>query len=556
MTPDSPATSASPPVHSIDHRQLPGSSKLFCDYCHAFDRLEPFFAGSPLDPAVWQHAIDTRQSYPGPHAEISAVTVAQLTARGAPDEAVSSARSLARPDTVAVVTGQQAGLFGGPVYTLLKALTAVKLARRLSDDHGVTVVPVFWVHGEDHDIGEISTCSVLTADFTHLTLRVPYDPESGRPASETTLSESVSDVIAELRRTLPETEFTNDLVEQLSNAYRPGIGMVDAFATWMDSVLGRFGLVVFDASDQAAKSLVRSVLARELGSPRETAVLAAAAGDTLSSLGYHTQVSPSTETSALFYLAGRREPIRLTPESQLGHESFQIGTETVSADQLKARASDRPELFSPNVLLRPVVQDAMFPTVSYVAGPSELAYLAQLRDVYGRFDIPMPVVYPRASATILDTATIRFLGRYDVEFARLQPQDDAILNRLLAALLPEAVERTLAGAEQVVGEQLAAVAAEVSAVDPTLVGAVKTTQGRVERDVRNLRNKVVQAAKRRDDTLRRQFHRARSQAFPSGDPQERAVGGIYFLNQYGPHVVTRLLADLPLEVGHHWLLTV
>ena len=290
--------------------------------------------------------------------------------------------------------------------------------------------------------------------------------------------------------------------------------------------------------------------------PRETAVLAAAAGDTLSSLGYHTQVSPSTETSALFYLDGRREPIRLTPESQLGHESFQIGTETVSADQLKARASDRPELFSPNVLLRPVVQDAMFPTVSYVAGPSELAYLAQLRDVYGRFDIPMPVVYPRASATILDTATIRFLGRYDVEFARLQPQDDAILNRLLAALLPEAVERTLAGAEQVVGEQLAAVAAEVSAVDPTLVGAVKTTQGRVERDVRNLRNKVVQAAKRRDDTLRRQFHRARSQAFPSGDPQERAVGGIYFLNQYGPHVVTRLLADLPLEVGHHWLLTV
>ena len=556
MTPDSPATTAFPPVHSIDHRQLPGSSKLFCDYCYAFDRLEPFFVGSPLDPAVWQSAIDTRQSRPGPRVEISALTVAQLTSRGAPGEAVSSARSLAQSETVAVVTGQQAGLFGGPLHTILKALTAVKLARRLSDEHRVTVVPVFWVHGEDHDIAEISTCSVLTPDFTHHTVTVPHDPASGRPASETVLAESVSDVIAELRQTLPETEFTNDLIERLSDAYRPAAGMVDAFIKWMDDLLGRFGLVLFDGSDSRAKPLLRSVLARELGAPRETAVLAAAAGDTLSSLGYHAQVNPSTDAAALFYLDGRRQPIRLAPDSQPGHESFQIGTETVSADQLKARASDRPELFSPNVLLRPVVQDAMFPTVGYVAGPNELAYFAQLRGVYRHFDIPMPVIYPRASATILDTATIRFLGRYDVAFEMLQPQGDGILDRLLAALLPEAVERTLAEAEQAIAERLAAVAAAVSVVDPTLVGAVKTTHGRVERDVRNLRNKVIQAAKRRDETLRRQFYRARSQAFPNGAPQERAVGGVYFFNQYGPHLVTRLLANLPLEVGHHWLLTV
>ena len=556
MTPDPPETTTSPPVHSIDHRQLTGSSKLLCDYCHAFDRLEPFFAGSPLDPAMWQRAIRSRQTRPGPHAEISSVLVAQLRARGAPPKAVAAARSLESPGTVAIVTGQQAGLFGGPLFTLLKALTAIKLARRASDEHGVAVVPVFWVHAEDHDLDEISSCAVLTEDFTHHRVTVPHDPGSGLPASEMQLTDSITDVLADLRQALPETEFSDALFEQLSRAYRPAAGMVDAFSRWMDSLLGELGLVVFDASDPAAKPLVRSILAHELQAPRETSALAIRAGEDLVALGYHAQVTPSTDGTGLFYLDGRRQPIRLATGSTPGHDSFEVGTETVTADELRAQAADRPDLFSPNVLLRPIIQDAMFPTVGYVAGPSELAYLAQLRGVYGRFDIPMPVIYPRASATIVDAATLRFLGRYDVKFELLQPQDDAVLNRLLADLLPEAVEQALSQAEQTVGERLAAVASAVSAVDPTLVGAVETTRGRVERDVKNLRNKVIQAAKRRDATLRRQFHRARAQAFPGGEPQERSVGGIYFLNRYGPHLVTRLLEDLPLEVGHHWLLTV
>lgn len=556
MTPDPSETTTAPPVHSIDHRQLAGNSKLLCDYCHAFDRLEPFFAGSPLDPAVWQRAIRTRQTRPGPHAEISAVLVAQLTAREAPPEAVASARSLEDPRTVAVVTGHQAGLFGGPLFTLLKALTAIKLARRASVEHGVPVVPVFWVHAEDHDLDEISTCAILTDDFTHHRVTVHHDLESSLPASEMQLTDSITDVLADLRLALPETEFSDALFEQLSRAYRPATGMVNAFSRWMDSLLGELGLVVFDASDPNAKPIARSVLVHELKAPRETSALATRAGENLSTLGYHAQVTPSTDATALFYLDGRRQSIRLAPGSQPGNDSFQVGTETVTADRLRAQAADRPDLFSPNVLLRSVIQDAMFPTVSYVAGPNELAYLAQLRGVYGHFDIPMPVIYPRASVTIVDAATLRFLRRYDVKFELLQPQDDAVLNRLLAHLLPEAVERTLSQAKQAVGERLAAVAAAVSAVDPTLVGAVETTRGRVDRDVQNLRNKVIQAAKRRNATLRRQFHRTRAQAFPDGEPQERTVGGVYFLNRYGPHLVTRLLDDLPLEVGHHWLLTV
>ena len=233
-----------------------------------------------------------------------------------------------------------------------------------------------------------------------------------------------------------------------------------------------------------------------------------------------------------------------------------MGGAKQSAVELRRLAEHEPNAFSPNVLLRPVVQDALFPTVAYVSGPSELAYLGQLRQVYDHFDVPMPIIYPRATATIVDRSTLKFLARYPIGFEHLQAQDDSELNRLLASLLPTSVEEAIVGTEQAVASHLTAVANEISAVDPTLEGAVDTTRGKMERDIRTLRGKIVQAAKRRDETLRRQFQRARNQAFPGGDPQERSVSLLYFLNRYGDRVVDRLLADLPLELGQHYLLTV
>ena len=556
MTPEPPSPTATPSVHSIDYRQLPWAAHLICDYCHAYEHLDPFFVGSPSQPSVWDEAIRVRQSRPGAHTKIAEIAVAQLTSRGAPPAARASAEKLADPATVAILAGQQAGLFAGPLFTLLKALTTVKLARKISTEHHVTAVPVFWVHAEDHDLDEISSCGVMTPDFELRAVTVPHDSASGQPASAMRLPDSITDILAELREMLPETEFTDSVLDQLGHAYRPGAGMVEAFIGWMDTLLGPLGLVVFDGADPAAKPIVQTLFDRELETPGETSRLATAAGDNLTALGYHAQVTPGPDAVALFYLADGRQTIRFKPAGPSADPTFDIGTEVVPGDALRARLADTPDAFSPNVLLRPVVQDSMFPTVATVAGPSELAYLAQLRDVYDHFGIPMPIIYPRASATLVDHATLKFLDRHDVDFETLQSQDDGVLNRLLAALLPDAVERTIGETEQGILEHLKAVAAAVSAVDPTLVGAVETTQGRMDRDLKNLRNKIVQAAKRRDETLRRQFQRARSLTFPNGDPQERAVGVIYFLNRYGPHLVDRLLDELPLEVGQHGLLTV
>jgi uncharacterized protein YllA (UPF0747 family) len=176
--------------------------------------------------------------------------------------------------------------------------------------------------------------------------------------------------------------------------------------------------------------------------------------------------------------------------------------------------------------------------------------------VYERFATPMPLVHPRASATLIESATAKFLTRYDLPLESLQSQDDGVLNRLLARELPASVDRALEAAQSSIDHQMATLIAAVPAIDPTLEGAARSTLGRMQHDLQTLRGKIIQAAKRRDDTLRRQFTRARSLTFPGGHPQERSIAWISFFDRYGGALVERLLDEPPLDFGQHWLITI
>jgi bacillithiol biosynthesis cysteine-adding enzyme BshC len=325
--------------------------------------------------------------------------------------------------------------------------------------------------------------------------------------------------------------------------------MADAFARWLEHVLGDRGLVVYDASDPAAKPLAAQIFSREL-STGETARLAASAAADLTKRGYHAQVQLQADSLGLFHLDETRRPIR----RQDGQ--FIVGEERFPPAAFLKKAAEQPEGFSPNVLLRPVVQDAIFPTICYVAGPSELAYLGQLRGVYRHFGVPMPLMYPRASATLVDSSVFRFLTKYGVPLEALQAQDEAVLNELLRAQIPGEIEASFAHASGTIEAAVARVIAALPLLDPTLEGAARSTQGRMQHDLETLHGKMIQAAKRRNETLRRQFARARALAFPQGDPQERAIGFISFLNQYGPALVERLGDELPLDIGHHWVVAI
>jgi bacillithiol biosynthesis cysteine-adding enzyme BshC len=535
----------------VDLRRLPWMRRLALDYAFDYDPVSPFFTGDPRQRDAWVAAFARVRAHSRPHAAVAAVIAAQQERRGAPAPARASAARLADASTVAIVTGQQAGLFGGPLYTLLKAVTAIQLASHVSREHDAPIVPVFWIDAEDHDWDEISGCGVLDATQEWRDVRVPPPQGAGeRPVAGLTYTGEIEAAIQALEQALPATEFTSDLLASLRRDYVPGRSVPDAFGRWMERTLGPLGLVVFDASDPAAKSFAAPLFRAEIEHPGQTGRLAAETGALLASRGYHAQVQANESSVALFDIESGRKSIKVSGDG------FLIGDEPISAAALLERAASRPQSFSPNVLLRPLVQDTIFPTVCYVAGPNELAYHAQLRRVYESFSIPMPLVQPRASATILDSAGVRFLTRYNVAFEDLEAQDEHALNALLRAQLPPSVEKAVEDAEAAIAARLDAVIRAVPTIDPTLEGAARSTLGKIEHDMRALRGKIVQAAKRRDDTLRRQFVHVRTQAFPGGAPQERNVGFIVFLNKYGPALVERLLSELPLDSGTHWIVTV
>jgi bacillithiol biosynthesis cysteine-adding enzyme BshC len=535
----------------VDLRRFPWIRRLAADYAFDFHAVAPFFAGDPTDSSAWTRAIAATQGHLRQRREIAAVLAAQQDRRGAPERARGQAQQLADPKTVAVVTGQQAGLFGGPVFTLLKAITALKLAEQVARDHQVPAVAVFWIDAEDHDWDEVRSCTALDGTLMPHTVALPsragHEPV---PVASVQLDDSVTRALDELEQVLPETQFRADVMTMLRRAYQPGLGMAEAFGRWLESVLGERGLVLFDSSDPAAKPLVSGVFTRELAMPGETARRAAVAGSDLIARGYHSQVNAQNDTLALFHLGQRRQAIR----QQDGH--LIVGEERFATTTLQEAAAERPEGFSPNVLLRPIVQDTLFPTVCYVAGPNELAYLGQLRGVYEHFGVPMPLMYPRASATLVDSAAARFLTKYDVPLETLQAQDEAALNELLKTQIPESVDQAFGETSRAIETQMGQLVEVIPAIDPTLEATARSTLGRMQHDLQSLHAKMIQAAKRRDETLRRQFMRTRALTFPDGHAQERTIAFVSFLNQYGPSLVDRLHLELPLDLGRHWIITI
>jgi bacillithiol biosynthesis cysteine-adding enzyme BshC len=537
-------------VHrAIDLRQLPWTRPFSVAYARDFSSIAAFFAGNPAQPDAWRDALARVRRAPRNRAAVVSVLAGQLAARNSPVQARHGAEQLADPAAVAVVTGQQAGLFGGPLYTLLKAITAIQLAREVGAAHGVPAIPVFWVAGEDHDWLEVRGANFLDAEFGRREVVLPDLPGAGvKSVDDLVLDGSVEDAIQAFERALPATEFKSEVVARLRGPYRPGVSMARAFAGWLDSLLGAHGLVVFEGSDPRAKPLVADLFVGELSDPARSVSLVTSACADLRARGFEPQVVPPDDGTTLFYLdgAGRHAVKRKGGGLSIAGRERSIG-------DLAAEASAHPERFSPNVLLRSVVQDRLFPTICSVGGPAEIAYHAELGGIYHAHGVERPLVCPRASATLIDSAAAKFLDRPDVTFAGLQTQSEAFLNQLLATQIAPAIDRGLDEAARDVREQLDRIRGAVGSVDPTLVGAADTTRDRMLDSLKQLQAKIVQASKRKDDTLRRQFLRTQTLVFPGGHPQERDLCVAFFVSRHGPALVDRLIDGLPHDANSHYL---
>jgi bacillithiol synthase len=380
-------------------RVLPGLPKLFVDYVCDFERVGDLFAHDFHDPAAFDRAAEIAAARDLPREELADLLLAQNRSFGSGGPALANARLLADPDAVAVVTGQQPGLFGGPLYNLYKAATAIRLAGALAARTGRPHVPVFWIASDDHQVGEVDHVHVLDRDGGPVRISWARGPSRRvEPIAALCLDDGVVDAldrVAEISHGLPRRQ---DVLALLADCFCPGERLAHAFARLAARLFEPDGLVLVESSDPALRRLGMPRLAPELAYPSPATAAARLATERLATRGYPVQVPLRDDSLNLFF--GRRERFRI----RSGPDGFRVElrSSVVDVQALRARFDAEVEQFSPNVLLRPLYQDALFPTVAYVAGPSEIAYFAQLAPVYERFGIPMPVVYPRKSVTLID----------------------------------------------------------------------------------------------------------------------------------------------------------
>jgi len=506
-------------------------SRLFRDYVAGASSVRPFYEGARWDLEAVAAAAQATSSFDRPRAALAEALVRQQEGLGA-ERAAAQARRLGQPETAALVTGQQAVLFGGPLYVLYKAVAAVKVARLLAERSGRPVVPVFWVASDDHDFAEVRSVSVL--DEAGQIVNIRYAPEHepvGEPAARIVLDSTITGLVEELGRALPAGLNRDGLLGRLAGCYRPGATLSGAFARFLSSLLPE--LVVLDPSDPALKALMLPVMSRELQESSPTSRLADQRGRELLAAGYHQQVPVRPGFLNLFvYAEGQRRALAFD-DSRI--EVRGTGRRLHVEEALRLLQA-QPADWSPGVLLRPLAQDLMLPTAAYVGGPAEVAYHAQIAPSYAHFGIPRPAVMPRPSLTVVEPAQARALETEGLTLPDLQEDPQTILGRWVKESHPE-IEAAFTRVREAVEGEMAAVEAALGALDPTLRGAADSARGRILHQVEGLQEKAMRALKKRDQVRADRLRRTRDALLPGGSFQERGLGLVSVLARHGDAIV-------------------
>jgi bacillithiol biosynthesis cysteine-adding enzyme BshC len=521
----------------LDVRDIPGVSPLVRDYVHAFDRVAAFYARNPHLDAEYERLATRCDARDYRRGDLCAALSAQQAAWDAPPAVRHRLADLRDRRCLAVCTGQQTGLFGGPLFTLYKALTTVALAARVQAVLRRPVVPLFWMASEDHDVAEADHVHLTdrSGNLTELRHRTWGSPDGYMPAN-LRLGPAIRETLERLRNLLPTSEFSEALHETLAQAYTPDRTLSDAFARWMIRLLGETGLVLVDAADPALKRLVSGVFQREIDEAPRTSAAILEVSHALRAAGYPAQIEARPDGVNCFLLQdGRRGLVR-------GAMSFKLRDtgDELSPAALRRLAQESPERLSPNVALRPVVQDTLFPTLAYVAGPGELAYFGQLKPVYEMFDVPMPVIVPRATLSLLEPRVAQLLARFHLGLSDLTAEPEQLASRILRAQLPPDLGAMLAVARQGVDDIFRRVGDAVAAVDSTLRATAGQTSGHIKGHLDQLEKKAVQALKRREADTGQQLQRLRDALMPGGKLQERVYPVLPYLAKYGPTVLREL----------------
>ena len=530
---------------------MPHGTRLFSDFLYDFRRAGEFYVHNPFADSSFEQAAQAIDYSPEQRRQVTAVLREQnqrlFSPRSLPEKVLENLKKLEAEGTIAVVTGHQAGLLGGPAFGLYKGLTAVKLARSLSE-RGQPAVPLFWLATEDHDLEEVNHCFIQDHDGNPV--RLEYSgaaPVPNASVGSIPFNDSIRAVLDELRKLLPDSASAEELHQTLAELYRPGRTFGEAFGGLMARLFAEFGIVMIDPMDARLHQLSADVFRKAI---EEAPALTRALLDRsrhLTRCGYHAQVHVEENFTLLFVqVHGERRALRLKDGGFVTAKG-----DSYSTEQLLQQLERQPETLTANVLLRPIMQDALLPTVAYVGGPSEIAYLAQAGAIYPKLLSRIPVFFPRGSFTLLESFAGRLLGKYGLTLPDIFAGKKALRDKLAARYLPTELTELFKATSAKLETELHALQEALQKLDPTLADAAANSGKKMLYQISTLEHKAAAAVQKRSEQIERDALRLENLIFPQKTPQERLYNGINFLARHGTGVLKELCNAIPLNSGDH-----
>jgi bacillithiol biosynthesis cysteine-adding enzyme BshC len=539
---------ASMESHCIPFREIPHTTKLFASFLEDFARVSSYYAHPPtaagIDAAAREVRLDSATRRSG--VEI----LREQNQRFSPDGKLDSptARNLDRlaAGAVAIVTGQQVGLFSGPAYTFYKAVSIVRCAEETTR-RGADAVPIFWLATEDHDLAEINHSLWNTRSGLARYELPAKDADAGRHVGEVVLGGEIEPLVATAAQTL-EGAHSEDVARALRESYTPGESYGSAFGKLMARLFAGRGIIFIDPLDVRFHRLAAPVYLRALEETDSLREALLARSKELAGAGFHDQVKVTHESTLLFYkVGGRREPLR----SRNG--KFFAGDAEFTRDQLAAAVKSSPESFTPSALLRPVVQDTLLPTAAYFGGPAEVAYMAQTQVIYRKILGRMSAILPRASVTIVEPPIARFLAQYGLEIRDLFAGPQHLRAKMEQKSLPAALSSRFDDSEAAIRALLKDYEEPLARLDSTLLEALHASERKMLHQIEQLKGKVARAENFRSGILDRHERILLDSLYPGGGLQERTLCALPLLASIGPSLLDDLtaLASPTESAGSH-----
>src|ERR1700722_9458683 len=561
---------------ALAYHQLPHQPKLFIDYLDHFSRVQSFYMHKPTRESALNEAGTLK--FPQDRARTVAAILQKQNQQFGSDAATTANLDRLANGSVAVVSGQQVGLFGGPSYSIYKALMAIQIADDLTKQ-GTQAVPIFWMATEDHDVDEVRHVTWFhDGRQTRFELPVPEASDAGKPVGRIKLGPKISEIAKEASDIL-EQQGSTLLAHILRDSYSPHETYSSAFGKLFAGMFAGRGLILLDPLDSELHKVAAPVyeqVARDRDALNDALLQR---GKALEAAGYAAQVKVTSKSTPLFFMgdstataasgsssgnsAGTSAAVK--PSSSTAATARQVisataaglqaGNKIWTRDEFQRAVAREPENFSPNALLRPVVQDFLLPTVAYVAGSAEISYFAQSEVLYRALLDRMPVMLPRAGFTLVDVKAAKLLKQYQLTVEDLWQGSQEIRKRLERAAVPKALSAKFDREQKQITKTLTQLGKQIATLDRTLQGSVGTAQKKIAFQLDKLRRKVGRAQDQKSSLITAQQEFLEEQLYPHHVLQSRELAFLPFLAKWGPSALDELQKCCALgELGHHFII--